>query len=306
MRKGTLTVDRFEIPWAMAGTGSECVICVNGMQQTMAAWGSVVRRLVREDRYRVVLFDFPNQGRAVVRAGSSDVGFMEQVEVVRAVADHVSERPPVNLIGGSWGALLAAAYAAVSPRRVAKLVLASFQARANSRLRDVAERGRTLVATGRGAELGELFIREFAGGTSEAHQAAMRAQFRELPAERLWQMHAQAALLMNATDLGAFVDLGQIAADTLIVNGAADTIVDAADVEGTVGRIPRAELRVVPDVGHFVHFERPETVEIYVDFFNRPTTGSGSTGDPNERASAPQGDVAAARQEHGERTLAFE
>jgi pimeloyl-ACP methyl ester carboxylesterase len=286
MRKGTLTVGRFEIPWAIAGTGPECVICINGMQQTMAAWRMMVRRFARERRYTIVLFDFPHQGRARVRTGPAEVGLMEQVEVVNAIVAHLSERP-VNLIGGSWGALVAAAFAAVSPHRVAKLILGSFQARANARLRDVAERGRMLVADGRGDEIADLFIREFGAGMSETRRAALRAQFRDLPPERLWQMYAQGGMLLNATDLSTFVDLQRITAETLIVNGAADAIVDAGDLESTVGRIPGAKLRIVAGVGHFLHFERPETADIYVDFFNGPAHVAEPWAQPCVAAIAP-------------------
>ena len=270
MQKSTVMVGRFEIPCAIAGSGPECVVAVNGMQQTMAAWRLVVKRFIRERRYRLVLFDFPNQGRAKVRTGTADIGLMEQADIVGAVVAHVSGGRPVDLLGGSWGALVAAAFAATSPGRVRKMVLGSFQARANRRLRDVAQRGRALIQCGRGSELADLFIRRFGRGMSPTRQAALRAQFQRLPPERLWQMHDQGALLLSATDLGTFVDLRQITAETLIVNGASDAIVDASDLEGTVGRIPGAELRVVPGAGHFLHFERPEILDIYVEFFNRP------------------------------------
>jgi pimeloyl-ACP methyl ester carboxylesterase len=274
MQKSTLTVGRFEIPCAIAGTGPRAVVCVNGMQQTMAAWRSLVKRFIREPRYRVVLFDFPNQGRAIVRSGTAEVGLMEQVEVLHAVVAHVSGGRPVDLLGGSWGALVAAGCAATSPHWVRKMVLGSFQARANRRLRELAQRGRALVEAGKGSELADLFIREFGSGMSQAHQAAVRAQFCRLPRERLWQMHEQGTLLLSATDLGTLVDLQRITAETLIVNGASDAIVDANDLEGTVDRIPGAELHVVPGAGHFLHFERPDILDIYVEFLNRPVAAA--------------------------------
>jgi pimeloyl-ACP methyl ester carboxylesterase len=274
MQKLSVTVGRFEIPCAIAGSGPHSVVCVNGMQQTMAAWRSLVKRFIREPRYRVVLFDFPNQGRAIVRSGTGEVGLMEQVEVLHAVVAHVSGERPVDLLGGSWGALVAAAFAATSPRWVRRMVLGSFQARANRRLRELARRGRALVEAGKGSELADLFIRAFGSGMSQAHQAAVRAQFCRLPRERLWQMHEQGTLLLSATDLGTLVDLQRITAETLIVNGASDAIVDASDVEGTVDRIPGAELHVVPGAGHFLHFERPEILDIYVEFLNRPVAAA--------------------------------
>ena len=271
MHKSTINAGRFEIPFAIAGSGPDCLVCINGMQQTMAAWRAVVKRFRYEPRYRVVLFDFPHQGRAVGHPSTGPVGLMEQVSIVRSVVAHVAQSRPVDLLGGSWGALVAAAFAAVTPSAIRRMVLGSFQARSNQRLRAIAERGRWMIERGRGCEIADLFIQEFGAGMSQTRRAALRAQFAQLQPEQLWQMHGQGAFLLSATDLSAFVDLRRITAETLIVNGAADAIVDAHDVNGTVSRIPGAELRVVPGVGHFLHFEQPEILDIYVDFFNRRT-----------------------------------
>jgi pimeloyl-ACP methyl ester carboxylesterase len=75
-------------------------------------------------------------------------------------------------------------------------------------------------------------------------------------------------IFLNDEDLSRIADPGTIEADTLIVNGEADPIVDAVDAE-TLGRMPEAELCVVPDTGHFLHVERPHILDIYAEFFER-------------------------------------
>ena len=147
------------------------------------------------DRLPDVLFDFPNQGRAAElnrHLVTSSLSVPQQVEVLAAVADHVSPRQPVALLGGSWGALIAAAYAAAHPGRVSRLVLGSFQTRPNEKLRQVARDGRALVEAGRGAELGELFVAEFGAGMDAVRQSAIEAQLRTLGPEQYRQMYDQA------------------------------------------------------------------------------------------------------------------
>jgi pimeloyl-ACP methyl ester carboxylesterase len=270
MRKSIITLERFEIPVVIAGSGSDTLVCINGMQQTMAAWRSVVNRFRRERRYQVILFDFPHQGRAVVRSGAGPVGLMEQVEIVRAVVAHVSGGRPVDLLGGSWGATVGAAFAAEAPSAVRRMVLGSFQARANRRLRGLARRTRSLIECRRTDAIAELIITEFGAGTPPGYHAALRQQFDRLQPEQFWQIHEQAEILLNAIDLGVFVDLRRITAETLIVNGSADAIVDARDTEGTVDRIPGARLHVVPGAGHFLHVERPDILDVYAEFFTSP------------------------------------
>ena len=265
MDKRVLVFDRFEIPFMVMGQGRRCLVCVNGMQQTMASWRTLVRHFARQCEYRVVLFDFPNQGRARCCRGDARVSVAEQVDVLGAVADEVSPDRPVALIGGSWGAVVAAAYAARCPKRVSRLVLGSFQIKANARLREVASLGRALVADGRGDELGPLFMREFGAQLPADRQRAILAQFAALRNEQFQQMYEHAARLVNEESIDQIADLGDIEAETLIVNGAADPIIDPHDAQ-TLERLPAAERCVVPDVGHFLHIESPGVLDIYSGF----------------------------------------
>jgi pimeloyl-ACP methyl ester carboxylesterase len=287
MQKSVLTIDRFEIPSLLFGEGPHLLICVNGMQQTMASWRSLVRCFTARARYRVALFDFPNQGRARCLHGDAGVDVLEQVRVLGAVVDALSPDAPVALLGGSWGAVVAAAYAARRPDRVTRMVLGSFQVRANARLREIARQGRALVEAGRCGELGDLFMAAFGAHLPPQRQRSIVTQFAALRPEQFQQMYEHAQRLVQAEGLECIADLGAIEADTLIVNGGADPIVDAADAD-TVGRIPGAELSVVPNVGHFLHVERADVLNIYSEFLHRHTSRfADQTLDSAESAMAP-------------------
>jgi pimeloyl-ACP methyl ester carboxylesterase len=274
LRKGTLYAGEFEIPYATTevrltpdATAPPVLICVNGMQQTMAMWRSVLKRMAGTG-YQTVLFDFPNQGRAAVlnrHLMTSSLSVARQVEVLSAVADHVSPGRQVALLGGSWGALIAAAYASAHPCRVSRLVLGSFQTRPNDKLRQVAREGRALVEAGRGAELGELFVAEFGAGMDAVRKSAIEEQLRTLGPEQYRQMYDQAKLLVDNVDFASLVNLERIAARTLIVNGEHDPIVDWVSTPHTAARFRSAAFEIVP-AGHFLHFERPEIVDTYAAF----------------------------------------
>ncbi|MFH0762577.1 MAG: hypothetical protein V1925_01660, partial [Candidatus Omnitrophota bacterium] len=62
IKKDTLKIDRFLIPCRIYESRGAELICLNGVQQSMAMWHSFVRRFRK--KYRIILFDFPNQGRA--------------------------------------------------------------------------------------------------------------------------------------------------------------------------------------------------------------------------------------------------
>jgi pimeloyl-ACP methyl ester carboxylesterase len=278
LRKSTLCAGDFQIPYATTGrltpdtTSPSVLICVNGMQQTMAMWRSVVKRMAGT-HYQTVLFDFPNQGRAAAlnqHLTTKSLSVEQQVDVLHAVVEQVSPLQPVALLGGSWGALIAAAYAATHPSRVLRLVLGSFQTRPTEKLRQVARDGRALVEAGRGSELGELFVAEFGGGMDAVRQRAIGAQLRTLGPEQYRQMYDQARLLVDNVDIESMVDLQRIAARTLIVNGETDPIVDWEGTPRVAARFRSASFEIVP-AGHFLHHERPEIVDTYATFLTSTT-----------------------------------
>ena len=254
---------------AVAGSGGCCVVCVNGMQQTMAAWRPFLRVFAGDRRYRVVLFDFPAQGRARTIAGPPEISLAEQIEVLSAVVQTASPGSPVALVGGSWGGVIAAAYAAAEPSRVAALILGSFCTSPNERMRELACRGQALIAEGNPDALGAMFVDGFGERMRPAGQQRLRQQFRRLTADQLRQLHFAGQLLLAHDDLNAVIDLSRITARTLIVNGADDPIVDADSATAAAELIGGCEIRVVAGVGHFLHLENPALMNVYKRFFDR-------------------------------------
>lgn len=273
LEKHRLDVGRFVIPFATSGDGPLCLVCVNGMQQTMAAWRPFLKRFAADPRYRLALFDFPNQGRAQTLSGPAGVELLEQVAILHAVAETVGGGAPVTLMGGSWGGVVAAAYAATHPSRVAAMILGSFRTRSNARLCDLARRGQALISRGDGEALGALFVEGFGQHMAASAQQGLRAQFRRLKPEQLRQIYQQGQALLDYGDIGRLVDLSAIRARTLIVNGADDPIVDAGDADEAARRIPHAEVRLLDGVGHFLHAEQPEIMNVFADFLAREAEG---------------------------------
>ena len=208
-----------------------------------------------------------NPGRTATLSGR--LGLIEQAEVVHGVLSHFSPRDPVALCA-SWGALVAAACAVRHPAAVNKLMLGSFQVRTNSCLRRLAAESVRLIALGGGRAIAELFIEEFCAGLPETFRQAMRTQFDRLTIAQMLQMKEQCSTLAAGADLREVVDLCRIAGDTVILNGANDPLVDAWDLT-TEDCFPRAELRMLRGVGHFLHLEQPSIIDVYLEFAQRPS-----------------------------------
>jgi pimeloyl-ACP methyl ester carboxylesterase len=267
--RGEITVDRFLIPYRLFGQGSRFLVCVNGAQQTMAAWRPVVTYFSRD--YRLLLFDFPGQGRAQIISGSAVVTLDEQVEVLHQVLSAQNAPEKSIVAGASWGGVVVAAFASRFPHLVDKIILASFGIRVNEKLVQAIREGQQLNGTATGEQVASVIIKYFGQHLNEAFKKKMYDQFKNIKKEQLENFHAHGQLLEATMHINEVVDLHSIKAQTLIINGEMDTVMDLEDVTLAAAQIPNCVVKIVPGVGHFLHNESDDVLSIYRAFLSLPS-----------------------------------
>ena len=266
--KGTLRAGRFRIPYRKYGDSEHTLLCVSGALQTMAIWRAVVKRFM--DRFSVVIFDMPGIGRSEIRAGTARVTVREQVDVVHALLKEAHTGKELTLAGASWGTAIAAAYAAEHPQAVQQLVLSSFGMKTNALVETLVRRALDLYHQRDYRRGADLVLEMFGQQVGDVYRRQIIAQFQRLndaDAEVFYE-HCRNVLALGR--LEEAVDLTRIAARTLIVNGADDVIVDLDDMWIAKELIPDCQCRLIDGVGHFLHFERPELLDVYSEFIITP------------------------------------
>lgn len=271
--KGTLNIGRFEVPYRKYGNNRHLLMCVSGAMQTMAIWRTVVNRFAGS--FTVVIFDMPGIGRSEIKSGSAHVTVQEQLETLHALIEETHAGGDVTLAGSSWGTAIATAYAALRPDAVQHLVLSSFGMKPNAGMQDIVRRGLALYHDGEYARGADLILEMFGSQVGESYKRQIIAQF-----EQLNDAHAEAfaehcANILKLRRLDDVIDLTQIKARTLIMNGALDTIIDLEDMLIAARLIPNCEVRLIEDVGHFLHFERPELLDVYAEFMLETEAATG-------------------------------
>lgn len=270
--KGTLDIGRFEIPYRKYGDSEDTLMCVSGALQTMAIWRTVVKRF--SEHFTVVIFDMPGIGRSEIKSGGAHVTVQEQLETLHALIAETHPGGELTLAGSSWGTAIAAAYAALNPDAVQHLVLSSFGMKPNEGMREVVRRASELYLSGNYQRGGDLIVEMFGQQVSEGYKRQIIAQFEALNAAHAQSFYEHTVNILKLGSLDDTVDLTQIKARTLIINGALDTIVDLEDMYVAERLIPNCECRLIEGVGHFLHFERPELLDDYAEFMvnKQPTT----------------------------------
>ena len=177
-----------------------------------------------------------------------------------------------TLVGHSGGTLIAQRVALDYPHRVSRLVLISSAVT----LRD------NEAVMGLGEEMLALedpispeFVREFQESTiyhpvPEELLDTVVSESLKLPAH-VWHDYMEGVILTVILTPNHAARLGEINVPTLILWGEHDAIFPREEVERLASTIPDATLKVYPETGHAVHWERPEEVVRNLEEFMKET-----------------------------------
>jgi pimeloyl-ACP methyl ester carboxylesterase len=265
--KGEIELGRFVIPYRICGDGNESLLFVNGLQQSMAMWHSFVRRFGRS--YRIVIFDFPNNGKGRILSGSDDVSVDEQVDILDAVTNVAGITDSLTICSASWGGVIAAIYAVRHPAKVQRLILASVGTRANEKMIEMITAGFGIRLEDR-VQIADAIIKTFGDNLPSSMKRKIYMQFEHMTQAGLEAFQRHGLFVLSIRELGNAVDVSEIQCKTIIVHGANDTIVDAEDAVFLASQIPSAEFKSIPGVGHFLHLEDESILDIYEDILAAP------------------------------------
>jgi len=258
--KEILKVGRFLIPYRIYGDKGLQIVCINGVQQSMAMWQSFIARF--SDEHRIVLFDFPNQGKGKIVSGDKQVSLPEQVDILKAILHKAGADNDVILCAASWGGVVAVDFAAKYPTRIKVLVLASLGTRPNKKMVETIKKGASINMNNR-EQMAEVLIKSFGEDLPARFKQRIVSQFRAMEEENLRSFYEHGLFVISSKNLSELVDLKRIKARTILLNGEKDKIIDMADARFLAAQIPGCEMIVVKGVGHFLHLEDEKVLGIY-------------------------------------------
>ncbi len=262
LMKGKLNVQRFIVPYRIYGEGERTLVFINGIMQSMAMWHTFVRRFSQS--YRIVVFDFPNQGSGRVVSGSAQLSLEEQVDILDAVIKTAGGEDQLTVCSASWGGVVALAYAARHPQRLGRLILASMGTRPNQKMIEIITKGLQMPTEDR-LRVAEILIESFGQDLPANMKHKIIDQFQRMSSETLKVFIQHGSTVLSIRELGKVVDVSKIGCKTILLHGEKDAIVDVEDVRFLASQMPHAEMKVIKDVGHFLHLEKEELLDVYED-----------------------------------------
>jgi pimeloyl-ACP methyl ester carboxylesterase len=245
------------------GTGQPLLL-INGLGGCLEGWEPLADRLPGR---ALVMIDHPGTGLSQVPARMMPVP--ELAALYFRVLDEL-QLDRVDVLGFSFGGVLAQQMAVADPRRVCALILAgtacgwggvpadpltlmaaSFPLRHRFPL--IREMSAPIIYRGRAGRNPALFTTELRG--INAHRASMQGVMYQIAGYSMWSSANWLHLLRQPT---------------LVLAGDEDPMAPVANSHLLAARIPKAELRVFDQAGHLFLFDlAEEAAPVITDFLTR-------------------------------------
>jgi pimeloyl-ACP methyl ester carboxylesterase len=119
-------------------------------------------------------------------------------------------------------------------------------------------------------QIADTIIKTFGDNLPSSMKRKIFLQFQHMSQTGLEAFQRHGLFVLAIRELARAVDVSEIKCKTIIVHGEKDTIVDAEDAVFLASQIPNAEFRNIPGVGHFLHLENEEILDIYEDILAAP------------------------------------
>jgi pimeloyl-ACP methyl ester carboxylesterase len=249
------------VSFRTAGAGPALCL-LHGIGSQSGSWAPQLQALAL--RHRVIAWDAPGYGRSDALAAAAPVA-ADYAATLAALWDALDLAEAV-VVASSLGALIAGAFAARWPARVAGLVLlnpAGGYGRAGPAEREtkLAARLERLAALGP-----EGMARDLAPGMlSPAASAEARALTSWSTARLRPDGYAQAARMLAGGSLTD--DAARYDGPVLVVAASGDTITPPAECEALAAAFPHGAFRLLEGPGHLAYLDVPDTVNALVAEF---------------------------------------
>ena len=259
----TLTSAGHTLHYLDGGSG-ETLVLLHGIFAEKDHWVDFARPLT--PHYRVLALDLPGFGEST-RLPQQDYGYAAQVEHLKDFLDQLGV-PRVHLAGSSMGGTIAALFAIRYPDRVASVALIGaphgLHTSQPSEMDPMVDAGKSplIVAQADAFEpmLDFVFAQRPFLPYPILHAAKADALRNASSNLRIWNAQRRDRYLLDA-------HIGELKQPTLVLWGEKDRLFDVSGAAPLQQRLPHAQVRMLPEVGHLPMMETPKpSAMLYAQF----------------------------------------
>jgi len=239
-----------KIFWDELGNGAP-VLMIMGLGWASAMWHRTRPILAR--RYRTIALDNRGAGRSDVPAGPYPIALM--AADAAAVLDAAGEQS-AHVMGMSMGGMIAQEFALQYPRRVRSLILGCTAAGGPQAVPAAPEVLQVLMRVDMSPEEASRAIQPFiydAGTPRERIEEHLKLLLVWYPTVEGFMAQLQGIIAWEA-----YSRIAEIHSPTLVIHGESDQLVPPENGKLIAGRIPGAEMVLIPRASHIFSTDQPE------------------------------------------------
>lgn len=245
-------------------------VLINGLGASAHDWGPVLAHLAA--RRRIVAFDNRGAGRSAI---PDDPISLELLASDAAAVMDAYGIDAADVIGYSMGGMIAQLVALEKPGRVRRLVLIGTHPGARSAVRSTPE-ARAVLSPEEDLPREDLVRIQYETFVAPGFREREPERFEEMLDVRMshlaplyaWRRQLEAVLESERADR-----LREIRAPTLVVHGEEDPLIPVGNGRMLAEKIPGARLVTLPQRGHMLNWEAPESVASEIHSFLSPEDG---------------------------------
>ncbi len=266
------TVGEQPIHYVEAGKrGRQVALLIHGWSSSWYATSPLLGLLAQ--RFHCIAIDLPGYGQSPPFAGRTTIP--KYVDLLADLIEGISDGP-VALVGHSMGGMISLSLALQYPVLVERMALLNptITGRLSKAINFYISPITMMERFGVGSYIVSFVERTFVGLTDRLMRPvsfANRTSIMESDYEKLrkdarrrgqGRVRAECYWAMRDNDLSG--QLAEIETPTLVIWGAEDNTVPLRDAGVVADEWPQADLRIIPNAGHWPHFETPEITRRYV------------------------------------------
>jgi proline iminopeptidase len=269
LSSGLLPVNGTELYYRILGEGEPILVLHGGPGMSHDYLLPQMSQLA--ENYQLIFFDQRSCGRSALNPDSVNLSMDQLVEDIDFLREHF-DIEKVNLMGHSWGGLLAMWYARQYPENMNKLLLIN-SVGANQNYAHISD---SIHKSRQSEEERQLYMNwldsdEYSRGEPKAMRYIYRLSFQHqfyypqfldslnlyIPKDFKERQKQMRGLYQDLRVYDLLTDMAKVSCPTLILHGKYE-YTSLQEMEALAESLPNAELVSLPYCGHFSYIEAPE------------------------------------------------
>lgn len=257
--------------WTYNPKGKQTIVAVHGLRGTHHGLQFIADQL---PEYRFIIPDLPGFGESGPLDGKHDIpSYTKWLESFLKNLD--LPEPPV-LLGHSFGSIIAGHFAATSGDKLDKLILINPIAKSPNTLSQFISNGYYGLGQLLPHKLGTLLLRSklvtrvMTIALLKTKQSSLRKRAYEQHFAYFGTFANRSSLheaYKSSTSRHVSEAIGKLSLPVLLIVGARDEIAPLKTQRHLHQALPNASLKIIPDVGHLIHYETPEAAAQHIKEF---------------------------------------